>query len=132
MNQIIIIGHLGSDPEMSYTTSGKGTTRFSVAVSRKYNDASGQRVESTDWFRGTVWDKLAETANQYLAKGHRVAVTGRVSMAEWEKDGQHRSALEINANSLEFLQPKTNGTDYNTDKPAEAPAVASSVENLPF
>ena len=111
MNQIIIIGHIGSDPEMTYTSNGKTTTKFSVAVSRKYNDASGNQIEHTDWFRVTAWDKLAEIANDYLAKGHRVGVTGRVSMAEWEKDGQHRSAMEINARDVEFLQPKTIGTE---------------------
>jgi len=74
----IIVGHLGRDPEMRYTPSGTAVTNFSVAVSRKFTGKDGKAVEKTKWFRVTAWGKLAETCNQYLAKGRQVLVAGEI------------------------------------------------------
>ena len=104
VNRIIIIGNLGSDPEMRFTPNGNAVTTFNVATNRSYTAADGERREETEWFRVTAWNKLAETCNQYLTKGQLVYVEGRVKLDTWEgQDGQQRSRMEINADQVRFL-----------------------------
>ncbi len=79
MNKIIVIGHLGRDPEMRYLPSGQGVSNFSVATSRKYTTSSGEQREETEWFNCSAFGRLAETCNQYLTKGKQVYVEGRLS-----------------------------------------------------
>src|SRR3972149_11971043 len=76
---IIIVGNLGKDPEMRYTPSGQAVTSFSVATSRQYTGQNGQKVKETIWFRVSAWGKQAETCNQYLRKGSKVLVEGRLT-----------------------------------------------------
>jgi len=78
VNKIIIIGHLGRDPEMKYTPDGKAVTTFSVASSRKYITSSGEQREETEWFNCSAWGKLADVCNEYLTKGKQVYVEGRL------------------------------------------------------
>ena len=75
---IIIVGNLGKDPEMRYTPSGQAVTSFSVASSREYTGSNGQKVKETIWFRVSAWGKQAETTNQFLRKGSKVLVEGRL------------------------------------------------------
>ena len=104
LNKITIIGNLGKDPEMRYTPSGNPVTSFSVATSRRYNSASGEPKEETEWFNVVVWQKQAETCNQYLSKGQQVYVEGRLHTRSWEgKDGQMHFMVEITANRVLFL-----------------------------
>tara|TARA_B100000686_G_C15930566_1_gene544086 strand:+ start:118 stop:525 length:408 start_codon:yes stop_codon:yes gene_type:complete len=104
MNKTMIIGNVGSDPEMRYTPNGSAVTSFSVATSRRYTTSSGEQKEETDWFRVSAWNKLAETCNQYVVKGMKVYVEGRVSTNAWtNQEGQSRASLEINCNNIEFL-----------------------------
>ncbi|HLY68037.1 MAG TPA: single-stranded DNA-binding protein [Chloroflexota bacterium] len=108
LNKCMIIGNVGRDPEMRYTPQGTAVTSFSVAVSRSWapKDGGDQR-EETDWFRVTAWNKLAEICNQYVTKGQRVYVEGRVSMRSWDgNDGQKHASLELNATDLMMLSPK--------------------------
>jgi single-strand DNA-binding protein len=115
MHKILIIGNVGSDPEMRYTPNGSAVTSFSVATNRRYTTSSGEQKEETEWFKVSAWSKLAETCNQYVVKGMKVYVEGRVSSSAWtDKEGQARSSLEINCSSLEFLS-RVN-TDQNTDQ----------------
>ena len=93
MNVISIIGYLGRDPEMSYTPAGKAVTEFSAAETRRWTK-DGEKQEETTWFNVECWGGLAETCNQYLKKGSKVAITGRMACNVYEKDG-------------EFLVPKT-------------------------
>jgi single-strand DNA-binding protein len=107
MNKIILIGHLGRDPEMSYTTAGKAVTRFSLAVSRNTKTPTGERHEETEWFNITFFDRLAEVTNQYLKKGHKVYVEGRVSTRKYtDKTGVERTAIDVLGNDMEMLTPK--------------------------
>ncbi|HLG71317.1 MAG TPA: single-stranded DNA-binding protein [Chloroflexota bacterium] len=107
LNKCMIIGNLGRDPEMRYTPQGTAVTSFSVAVSRSFNSRDGEQQEETDWFRVTAWNKLAEIANQYLTKGQRVYVEGRVSMRMWDgNDGQKHGSLELTASDLMMLSAK--------------------------
>ena len=107
MNKMIIIGNLGSDPEMRYAPSGDAVTSFSVATSYRYKNREGQTVDDTEWFRVSAWGRLAETTNQYLAKGKKVYVEGRLSSRSWVgQDGQTRFSNEIRAQDVRFLDPR--------------------------
>ena len=109
MNKIMLIGHLGRDPEMSYTTSGKAVTRFSLAVSRRVSSksATGERQEETEWFNITFFDRLAEVANQYLKKGQKVYVEGRLTTRKYtDKTGVERTAVDVLGSDMEMLTPK--------------------------
>ena len=102
--QLIIVGNLGNDPELRYTSSGAPVATFSVAVNRKWTNADGTPGEETKWFRVAVWRKLAETCNQYLAKGRQVLVIGRVAASAFSgQDGSPRASLEVTADSVRFL-----------------------------
>jgi single-strand DNA-binding protein len=101
MNQVNIIGRLGADVELRYTPSGKAVSRMSVAVNERY--AQNERVY---WFPVICWNGLAETVSNYLHKGSRVAVTGRITTRSFETDDGNRTITEIVANGVDFLDPK--------------------------
>ena len=116
----MIIGNLGRDPEMRYTPSGKPVTSFSVAVNRVYNTAEGERREETEWFRVSAWGKLGETCSQYLRKGSKVYVEGRLRTRTWDsQDGQKRTDVEITATDLQMLDTRQRGEpgDIASDDP---------------
>ena len=100
----MVIGNLGSDPEMRYTPSGNPVTSFRIATSRRYTSQDGERREDTEWFRVVTWNRLAEQCNQYLTKGRRVYAEGRLRSDTWVgNDGQTRFTNEINAFTVLFL-----------------------------
>lgn len=115
MNKIIIIGHLGRDPEMRYTPQGTAVTDFSVATSRAYTDGMGERREETDWFRVSAWRQLAELCNQYLQKGSLVYVEGRLHVRTYEaNDGTTRFSSDVTANEVRFLnRPDRSGEGFS-------------------
>ena len=104
LNKIMLIGNVGSDPEMRYTPNGKAVTSFRMATNYRYVGSDGERREETEWFRVSVWGRQAESCNQFLAKGRRVYVEGRLQSRNWEgQDGQMRTSLEVSANRVIFL-----------------------------
>jgi single-strand DNA-binding protein len=104
LNKVMLIGNVGSDPEMRYTPNGKAVTSFRMATNYRYNGPDGERREETEWFRVSVWGKQAESCNQFLSKGRRVYVEGRLHSRNWEgQDGQMRTSLEVSANRVIFL-----------------------------
>jgi single-strand DNA-binding protein len=104
LNKVIIIGNVGTDPEMRFTPNGNPVTSFRLATSRTYNSPEGERKQETEWFDVVTWNRLAENCNQYLTKGQRVYVEGRLRTRSWEgQDGQRHSRLEINAQTVLFL-----------------------------
>jgi single-strand DNA-binding protein len=114
---IIIVGNLGREPEMRYTPSGQPVTSFSIASNRSYMNTGGEKVDETIWFRVTTWGKQAETCNQFLHKGSRVLVEGRLTPDKnggpriWtNKDGQPAASFEINASTVRFLSARGEGT----------------------
>ena len=108
MNKIMLIGNLGKDPEMNYTPSGTAVTKFSLAVNRFRKSSTGERQEETEWFNIVAWDKLGETCNQYLHKGSKVYIEGRVSQRKYtDKNGIERYAFDVIANDMEMLTPKS-------------------------
>jgi single-strand DNA-binding protein len=107
LNKAMIIGNLGRDPEMRYTQSGQAVTQFTVAVNRNYKDSSGEWKEETEWFRVVAWAALAERTAEYLRKGRKVYVEGRLQTRSWEdKDGQKRYTTELIANTVTALDPR--------------------------
>ena len=110
LNKIMIIGNLGTDPEMRYTPNGAAVTSFNVAVNRNYSTPGGERREETEWFRVNAWNQLAEVANQYLTKGRQVYVEGRLNSRTWTgQDGQPRFTNEIRAFEIQFLGSPSDG-----------------------
>ena len=108
LNKAMIIGNLGRDPEMRYTPGGQAVTQFTVAVNRNYKGQNGEWQEETEWFRVVVWGQQAERAAEYLRKGNKVYIEGRLQTRQWEdKDGQKRYTTELVANQVTSLQPRT-------------------------
>jgi len=104
LNKIMLIGNVGSDPEMRYTPNGKAVTSFRMATNHRYIGADGERKEETEWFRVNVWGRQAESCNQFLSKGKQVYVEGRLHTNNWEgQDGQMRTSLEVAASRVLFL-----------------------------
>jgi len=104
LNKVMVIGHLGKDPEMRYTPSGRPVTTFSIAVSRSWNTADGERRSETEWFNIVAWGNLAEICKQYLHKGQQVYIEGRLQTRRWEdNDGQKRTRVEVVANEMMML-----------------------------
>jgi len=110
MNKIMLIGNLGKDPEMNYTPSGVAVTKFSLAVNRVTKTATGEKQEETDWFNIIAWRQLAETCNTYLHKGSKVFIEGRLTQRKYtDRDGNQRTAIDVIANDMEMLTPKSAG-----------------------
>ncbi|MCH8949173.1 MAG: single-stranded DNA-binding protein [Chloroflexi bacterium] len=104
LNKVMLIGNLGADPEMRYTANGNAVTTFNLAVNRNWTGPDGERKEETEWFTVVSWDKLAETVSQFLQKGRRAYVEGRMKTRSWEgQDGQKRYKTEVVANTVLFL-----------------------------
>ncbi len=104
LNKIMLIGNVGSDPEMRYSPNGKAVTSFRMATNYRYAGSDGEQREETEWFRVSVWGRQAESCNQFLSKGKRIYVEGRLRSSSWEgQDGQMRTSLEVSANRVIFL-----------------------------
>lgn len=109
--QTTIIGHLGGDPEMRFTTSGVPVASFSVATKKAWTSSDGQRQEKTVWFRVSAWQKQAEIASQYLRKGSKVHIIGELEEPRvfQDRSGDWRSSLEMRLLSFTFLDSKSDG-----------------------
>ncbi|MDI6858134.1 MAG: single-stranded DNA-binding protein [Dehalococcoidia bacterium] len=104
LNKVMIIGNVGTEPEMRYTANGNPVTTFRIATSRTFTSPEGERREETEWFNVVTWARLAETCSQFLQKGRRAYVEGRLRTRSWEgQDGQRRFRTEIIANTVLFL-----------------------------
>ena len=137
--KIIIVGNLGSDPEMRYMPDGTAVTNFSVATNRRWTDGrSGEPRDETTWFRVSVWGRPAETANQYLSKGRRVLVEGRIQgdpqtggpRLFTRQDGTVGASFEIRAFSVQFLGGRDEG-GFDADSSFDGPA-AQEEDEIPF
>jgi single-strand DNA-binding protein len=105
VNKVILIGRLGKDPELKYTSGGTPFCRFSLATDDSWNDkASGERQERTEWHNIVAWDRLAEICNQYLTKGKLVYIEGSLQTREWDdQEGNKRKTTEIRARDMVML-----------------------------
>jgi single-strand DNA-binding protein len=130
LNKVMIIGNLGADPEMRYTADGNALTSFRVAASRNYNSPDGERKEETEWFSVVTWRKLAEQCSQYLQKGRRVYVEGRLRTRSWDTpDGQRRYRTEVVAERVLFLD-RVGATPFGDEHEPLAPDLEA--EDIPF
>jgi single-strand DNA-binding protein len=123
----MVIGNLGADPEMRYTADGTAMTSFRMASSRSWS-SDGEKKEQTEWFSIVCWRKLAEIVSQYLQKGSRCYVEGRLQTRSWDKDGQKQYRTEVIANEVIFL---SDSADRGATRPSEGgePPVP---EDIPF
>lgn len=104
LNKVFLMGNLTRDPELRYVPSGTAVANFTVAVSRAYKSATGEKKEEVSFIRVVIWGKMAEVCGEYLTKGRPVLVEGRLQSRSWEgQDGQKKSTMEVIANSVQFL-----------------------------
>ncbi len=138
-HEIIIVGNLGRDPEMRYTPSGQAVTNMSVATNRQYTASNGEQVKETIWFRVSVWGKQAEACNQYLKRGSKVLVTGRLNPDPatggpriWTRqDGTAGASFEVTAQTVRFLSSRAEDAAFQQGgAPASAPPAGD--DDIPF
>lgn len=117
INKAIIVGRIGKDPEVRYSSSGTAVCNVSVATSRKYKDKSGEKVEETEWHRVVVYDKLAEIVGQWVKKGALVYFEGRLKTRKWaDKDGTEKYTTEIVADQMQMM----GGDKEKEEKPSHS------------
>jgi len=110
LNKVMLIGNLGKDPEVRYTTSGTAVASFSLATSERFKNRSGEWEDKTEWHNVTLWGRLAEIAGEYLAKGKTVYIEGRLQTRKWQdRDGRDRYTTEIVADKMQMLGAKGEG-----------------------
>ncbi len=130
LNQVTLMGNLTRDPELRQTPTGQNVTSFSLALNRSYKDASGEWQEATDYIDIVCWGPLAERVAQYLSKGRRCLVQGRLQSRSWEQDGNKRSKVEVLANDVTFLDGR--GDDSGSSEGgSSAPAPTGSSTDKP-
>jgi single-strand DNA-binding protein len=136
---IILVGNLGRDPEMRYTPSGQAVTNFSVAVNDNFTSSNGEKVERTIWVRVSTWGKQAEICNQYLKKGRKVLVEGRLvtdpntgGPRVWERqDGTKSASFEVSAQTVRFLSQRGED-DGGAVPPGEPTGQSEDAGDIPF
>lgn len=129
MNKLTIIGNLTKDPELRTTTAGLNVCSFTVAVNRK---KTGTDKPEADYFNVTAWRERGEVCAKYLSKGKKVCIVGPVSVRTWESNGKHGASLEVTADEIEFLSPRSEG--QQAQKPVDQQTGFEKVETdeLPF
>ena len=136
LNKVMIIGHLGRDPEMRYTPSGRPVTTYSVATSRSWNTSDGDRRSDTEWFNVVAWGSLAEICKQYLVKGQQVYIEGRLQTRRWEDDdGNKRTTVEIVAKEMIMLGDRKKKQDQDSEEDAtefETDDLDTEEDEFPF
>jgi single-strand DNA-binding protein len=135
---IILVGNLGRDPEMRYTPNGQAVTNFSVATNRQYTGSDGNQVKETTWFRISTWGKRAEICNQYLRKGSKVLIEGRLvpdpatgGPRIWTRnDGTSAASFEISATNVQFMS--TRSEDEESYEAGESGGYIAEDDDIPF
>lgn len=127
VNRAILVGRLGRDPEIRYTSSGTPVANFSVATNERWKDQQGETQERTEWHKVVVWGKLAEICNQYLTKGQLVYLEGRIQSREWDdRDGNKRYTTEVVASEMKMLGGRGSERSSDPGKRQEDTAQAGS------
>ena len=136
LNKVQIIGHLGREPEMRYTPSGRPVTTFTVAVSRSWNTVDGERHNETEWFNVVAWGNLAEICKQYLTKGQQVYIEGRLQTRRWDdKEGVKHTSVEVVANEMMMLGERrdhNNQSQQPSDAISDESEMAANEDEFPF
>jgi single-strand DNA-binding protein len=132
LNKVMIIGNLGSEPEMRFTPNGSPVTSFRVATNRAYTTTEGERKTETEWFSVVTWNKLAEQCNQFLSKGRLIYAEGRLRTSTWDgQDGQKHYRTELIANRITFLDRQAPGA-LSEERSEEAVTGDLDADDIPF
>ena len=153
VNKVILVGNLGSDPEVRYFDGGAVVAKFNIATSEAYTNRNGERVEQTEWHRIEVWNKTAQIAEKYLKKGNQVYIEGSIRSETWvDKEGQQRNGITIRATNMTLLggvpsgnssssattTASSSGTTFETQPSSPSPispalsATPTEEDELPF
>lgn len=135
LNKVMLIGNLGKDPELRYTSSGDAVANFSIATGESWKDKDGNKQERTEWHNIVAWKKLAEICGEYLKKGKKVYVEGRLQTRSYDdKEGVKRYVTEIVADQMLMLGDKPEGGESKSTRQPETVAKAADDGrgNLPF
>jgi single-strand DNA-binding protein len=128
LNKVMLLGNLGRDPEVRYTSSGKAVTTFTVATSLRWRDQEGNDQERTEWHRVVAWGRLGEICGEYLSKGKQVYIEGRIQTRDWEdQDGNKRTTIEIIANDIIMLGGAGASQGRGSEDTQKKPAASSSI-----
>ncbi len=137
INKVILVGHLGKDPEVRYLDQNRAVANLTLATNERYTDKNGNKVEQTEWHNLEMWDGLAKVAEKYLKKGSLVYVEGKLKTEEWEKDGVKRYTTRIRVNTMNMLDRAAGGgssSPSNTAPQADAKKVEqhneAAIENI--
>jgi single-strand DNA-binding protein len=120
--KVVIVGNLGKDPETKYTTAGNAVTNFSVATSERWKDKDGEKQERTEWFNCVAWSPLAEVIGEYLHKGSKVLIEGKMQTRSWESDGKTNYRTELHVREMKMLDSKPASEGSDSPRRAAAPA----------
>ena len=135
VNKVILIGNAGADPELRYTPGGTAVSNFSIATNESWTDSGGERKERTEWHRIVVWGRLAEICNQYLRKGSKVYIEGKLQTRSWEgQDGVKRYTTEVVARDMQMLDARgeMDGMDgYGGGTPQQGGGQSKPQSNAP-
>ena len=137
VNKVILVGHLGRDPELRYTQNGQAVANFSLATTESYAKRDGEREDRTEWHRIVAWGRLAEICAEYLSKGRQVYIEGRIQTREWEdREGEKRRTTEIVAREMQMLG-RRGETSETTEEPQSADAKTANIgtpsdDDIPF
>lgn len=132
MNKVMLIGHLGNDPEIRYTQDGIPVATFNLATTTRWRDKDGKKQEKAEWHRIVAWRRLAEICGEYLAKGSHVYIGGAIQTRKWEdKSGNHRYVTEIIATEMEMLGSRQEDTDSPPQSDTMEPPMPG-VDDIPF
>jgi len=138
VNKVILIGNVGKDPEVNYIKEDLPVAKFTMATSESYTK-DGQRVTNTEWHNIVVWRGLAKVVEQYVKKGSKLYIEGKITNRQYEKDGQTRYFTEIVANQMQMLDSKNSSSEASNNSaptsaptPPQAPPTQDASDDLPF
>ncbi|MEX2365312.1 MAG: single-stranded DNA-binding protein [Pseudohongiellaceae bacterium] len=127
INKVILVGNVGADPETRYMPNGNAVTNINLATSESWKDKNtGQQQERTEWHRITFYQRLAEIVSEYVRKGSKLYVEGRLQTRSWEQDGVKRYATEIIANEMQMLDSRSGSSDNHSRDSYQPPAAENN------
>lgn len=127
LNKVLLIGHLGKDPELRFVQSGQAVANFSLATNEKWKDKEGNDQERVTWHRIVIWGRLAETVAQHLKKGSQIYLEGKIQTREWKtREGEKRLTTEVVGHSVQFLGGEKSQAPAGGDEPDPAPPPSDS------
>ncbi len=131
LNKVMLIGNLCGDPEIRFTQGGDAVANFSLATNEKWKDKAGNQQEKAEFHRIVIWGRLAEVCGEYLTKGSKIYIEGKIQTKQWEdKDGNKRYTTEIIAREMKMLSPKKSGRE---DSPGQTPPAGNDgLDDVPF